>query len=25
VMCLGKNLEFSEGELPGFRGRPRAL
>lgn len=25
VMCLGKNLELNEGELPGFRGRPRAL
>jgi SAM-dependent MidA family methyltransferase len=25
VMCLGKNLGFGEGELPGFRGRPRAL
>lgn len=25
VMLLGKGLDFSEGELPGFRGRPRAL
>ncbi len=25
VMCLGINLPFSEGDLPGFRGRPRAL
>ena len=25
VICLGKNMEFGEGELPGFRGRPRAL
>ena len=25
VMCLGIDLPFSEGDLPGFRGRPRAL
>lgn len=25
VMCLGMNLSFSEGDLPGFRARPRAL
>ena len=25
VMCLGMDLPFTEGELPGFRGRPRAL
>jgi SAM-dependent MidA family methyltransferase len=25
VMCLGKNMPFQEGELPGFRSRPRAL
>ena len=25
VMLLGKGLDFSEGELPGFRGRPRSL
>jgi SAM-dependent MidA family methyltransferase len=25
VMCLGKNLPFTEGDLPGFQGRPRLL
>ena len=25
VLCLGKKLNISEGELPGFRSRPRAL
>ena len=25
VMCLGIDLPFSEGDLPGFRGRPRIL
>jgi SAM-dependent MidA family methyltransferase len=25
VICLGKNVEFSEGELPGFTGKLRAL
>lgn len=25
VLCLGKSLSFEEGELPGFRGRPRSL
>ena len=25
VMCLGKDMPFQEGELPGFRSRPRAL
>jgi SAM-dependent MidA family methyltransferase len=25
ALCLGKNIDFSEGELPGFRSRPRAL
>jgi SAM-dependent MidA family methyltransferase len=25
VLALGKNLKLSEGELPGFRARPRAL
>lgn len=25
VLCLGKNIDFSEGELPGFTGKLRAL
>jgi SAM-dependent MidA family methyltransferase len=25
VLCLGKNIEITEGELPGFRSKPRAL
>ena len=25
VLCLGKDIEFLEGELPGFRSKPRAL
>jgi len=25
VLCLGKNIQFAEGELPGFRSKPRAL
>ncbi len=25
VLCLGKNLKLSEGELPGFRARSRSL
>ncbi len=25
VMCLGKDIPFQEGELPGFRSRPRGL
>jgi SAM-dependent MidA family methyltransferase len=25
VMCFGKNLPFEEGDLPGFRSRPRSL
>jgi len=25
VMCFGKGLPFEEGDLPGFRSRPRSL
>ena len=25
VLCLGKNIQFAEGDLPGFRSKPRAL
>jgi SAM-dependent MidA family methyltransferase len=25
ALCLGKNMPFSEGDLPGFRSKPRAL
>ncbi|MEY4699516.1 MAG: hypothetical protein RIR85_936, partial [Pseudomonadota bacterium] len=25
VLCLTKKMDFSEGELPGFRSRPRPL